>query len=241
MVSFSTFVKVSFPKDYQAKNVAGKDAVFEVKINEIKEDVEIVINDDFAKTLGMNDLNALKKIDQIIQKNSVLKDLKVIYRPHPVQQKRSSKNNFYNETFKNIILDKDAKKFYKKKFTQSFVTPLNYYPSLIKNSEFVIAPLTTLLIESLIFFKKILVLLHNDDFHYETPRRTFESMEHLKILRNREFLNYSYNFDDLEKALVNSYMTRNIKNKKKISNFLNKVIKNPKKFDKNIYNLVNKF
>ncbi len=192
-------------------------------------------------SLPFDDLNALKKIDQIIQKNSVLKDLKVIYRPHPVQQKRNSKNNFYNETFKNIILDKDAKKFYKKKFTQSFVTPLNYYPSLIKNSEFVIAPLTTLLIESLIFFKKILVLLHNDDFHYETPRRTFESMEHLKILRNREFLNYSYNFDDLEKALVNSYMTRNIKNKKKISNFLNKVIKNPKNFDKNIYNLVNKF
>ena len=57
----TTFVKVSFPKDYQAKNLAGKDAVFEVKINEIKEDVEIVINDDFAKTLGMNDLNELKK------------------------------------------------------------------------------------------------------------------------------------------------------------------------------------
>ncbi len=57
----TTSVKVSFPKDYQAKNLAGKDAVFEVKINEIKEDVENVINDDFAKTLGMNDLNALKK------------------------------------------------------------------------------------------------------------------------------------------------------------------------------------
>ena len=57
----TTSVKVTFPKDYQAKNLAGKDAVFEVKINEIKEDVEVIINDDFAKTLGMNDLNALKK------------------------------------------------------------------------------------------------------------------------------------------------------------------------------------
>ncbi len=54
-------VKVTFPKDYQAKSLANKIAVFEVTINEIKEDVEHKINDEFAKTLGMNDLNALKK------------------------------------------------------------------------------------------------------------------------------------------------------------------------------------
>ena len=54
-------VEVTFPQDYQAKNLAGKDAVFEVKINEIKEDVKVIINDDFAKTLGMKDLDSLKK------------------------------------------------------------------------------------------------------------------------------------------------------------------------------------
>ena len=57
----TTQVKVTFPKDYQAKNLAGKDAVFETKVNEIKEDVEVKIDDEFAKTLGMNDLEALKK------------------------------------------------------------------------------------------------------------------------------------------------------------------------------------
>ena len=56
-----TNVKVTFPKDYQAKDLAGKDAIFETKVNEIKEDVEIKIDDEFAKTLGMNDLEALKK------------------------------------------------------------------------------------------------------------------------------------------------------------------------------------
>ena len=55
------FVNVTFPKDYQAKNLAGKDAVFETKVIEIKEDVEVTINDEFAKTLGMDNLNALKK------------------------------------------------------------------------------------------------------------------------------------------------------------------------------------
>ena len=57
----TTFVNVTFPKNYQAKNLAGKEAVFETKVNEIKEDVEITINDDFAKTLGMNGLDELKK------------------------------------------------------------------------------------------------------------------------------------------------------------------------------------
>ena len=55
------FVNVNFPKDYQAKNLAGKKAIFETKVNEIKEDVDVIINDDFAKTLGMDDLKALKK------------------------------------------------------------------------------------------------------------------------------------------------------------------------------------
>jgi trigger factor len=54
-------VSVSFPEDYQAKNLAGKNAVFETTINEIKEDVDLKINDDFAKTLGMEDLKSLKK------------------------------------------------------------------------------------------------------------------------------------------------------------------------------------
>ncbi len=54
-------VKVTFPKNYQAKNLAGKEAVFETKINDIREDVEVTVNDDFAKTLGMDNLDALKK------------------------------------------------------------------------------------------------------------------------------------------------------------------------------------
>ena len=54
------FVKVTFPLDYQAKNLAGKEAVFETTVNEIREDAKLEINDDFAKTLGMESLEALK-------------------------------------------------------------------------------------------------------------------------------------------------------------------------------------
>ena len=54
-------ITVTFPEDYQAKHLAGKDAVFDTTIQEIKEDLDLEINDDFAKTLGMENLEALKK------------------------------------------------------------------------------------------------------------------------------------------------------------------------------------
>ena len=64
-------VNVTFPENYQAKNLAGKNAVFETTINEIKEDVELIIDDEFAKTLGMEDLKALKSAvsDQMIKQH----------------------------------------------------------------------------------------------------------------------------------------------------------------------------
>ena len=54
-------VKVNFPKNYQTKTLAGKEAVFETKVNQIKEDVEVKVDDELAKKLGMNDLEALKQ------------------------------------------------------------------------------------------------------------------------------------------------------------------------------------
>jgi len=68
------YIKVTFPEDYQAKNLAGKKAVFETTVNEIKEDVELLINDEFAKTLGMEDLKSLKSAvsDQITNQHDQL-------------------------------------------------------------------------------------------------------------------------------------------------------------------------
>ena len=54
-------VKVSFPKEYGAEELAGRDAIFDVEIHEIREDAEAEVNDDFAKQLGMDDVKALKE------------------------------------------------------------------------------------------------------------------------------------------------------------------------------------
>ncbi|EEU30655.1 trigger factor [Limosilactobacillus coleohominis 101-4-CHN] len=55
-------VKVTFPEDYHAKNLAGKEAVFNVKIQEVKEKQLPELDDEFAKDVDedVDTLDALK-------------------------------------------------------------------------------------------------------------------------------------------------------------------------------------
>ncbi|MEM6833163.1 MAG: trigger factor [Pseudomonadota bacterium] len=53
-------VEVSFPEDYGAEELAGKAAVFETKVTEVKKPEAVTIDDEFAKTLGLDDLASLK-------------------------------------------------------------------------------------------------------------------------------------------------------------------------------------
>lgn len=55
-------VKVTFPKEYHAENLAGQDAVFEVKVHEVKETVLPKIDDEFAKDLGHDSLKEYKEV-----------------------------------------------------------------------------------------------------------------------------------------------------------------------------------
>ncbi len=54
-------VKVKFPEDYHAKNLAGKDAVFAVEIKELMEPKEVKLDDEFAKSLGEESLEKLRE------------------------------------------------------------------------------------------------------------------------------------------------------------------------------------
>ncbi|MBY5971081.1 trigger factor [Ferrimonas balearica] len=53
-------VEVSFPEEYGAENLAGKAAVFECKIKEVKAPKAAEIDDELAKKFGAEDLAALK-------------------------------------------------------------------------------------------------------------------------------------------------------------------------------------
>ena len=54
-------VKIAFPDSYPAENLAGKDAVFDVTVKELRTAKLPEIDDEFAKSLGAENLSALKE------------------------------------------------------------------------------------------------------------------------------------------------------------------------------------
>ncbi len=54
-------VKVKFPEDYHAKELAGKDSVFAVTVKEMREPKAVELNDEFAKSIGEESLDSLKE------------------------------------------------------------------------------------------------------------------------------------------------------------------------------------
>ncbi|WP_293420103.1 trigger factor [Phenylobacterium sp.] len=55
-------VKVTFPEDYQAAHLAGKEAEFDVKVKEVAAPVETEADDAFAEKLGIESLDKLKEL-----------------------------------------------------------------------------------------------------------------------------------------------------------------------------------
>lgn len=54
-------VNVTFPADYGSADLAGKDAVFEVTVKEVKKPVDAAIDDELAKQLGLESLEQLRE------------------------------------------------------------------------------------------------------------------------------------------------------------------------------------
>ena len=65
----SRVVNVTFPGDYPVDTLKGKDATFAVTVKGVKTSGETTVDDEFAKSLGLNDLDQLKGLirDQLAQ------------------------------------------------------------------------------------------------------------------------------------------------------------------------------
>ncbi|MDX1580013.1 MAG: trigger factor, partial [Alphaproteobacteria bacterium] len=72
-------VAVTFPEDYGAEHLAGKEAVFDVTVHEVQEPKEVEINDEFATQLGLETLDELKDRikEQIQQEHDQLSRMKL--------------------------------------------------------------------------------------------------------------------------------------------------------------------
>jgi trigger factor len=89
-------IKVTFPKEYQAKNLAGKEAVFKVKLHEIQIKEKVELTEDMAKEL-LND-----------KENGSIEMVKEKIKEQLTQEKF---NKLYNNELKPKILESLVAKF----------------------------------------------------------------------------------------------------------------------------------
>ncbi len=55
-------ITVKFPEEYQAAHLAGKEATFDVKVHEVAKGDDIELNDEIAKSLGLESVDRLREI-----------------------------------------------------------------------------------------------------------------------------------------------------------------------------------
>ena len=53
-------VNATFPEDYHVENLAGREAIFKVKVNEVGSPIELKRDDEFAKKFGESDFETMK-------------------------------------------------------------------------------------------------------------------------------------------------------------------------------------
>lgn len=62
-------VKVTFPSDYHSEDLKGKEAIFKVKIHEVKTTMIPEIGPEFFEDLGMEGIDSLEKLEEQVKEN----------------------------------------------------------------------------------------------------------------------------------------------------------------------------
>lgn len=137
-----------------------------------------------GSTTACDEITTLKIFDEIIENNK--SNLTIIYRPHPWREKRLCFDCFKQEDFKHVIIDPQVEEdYYKEKIQNTESTSssnypsLQYYTGLLKYSNFIISPMSSMILEAGLFDVPALILAHDDGIHKITPSLLLQ-YEHFK-------------------------------------------------------------
>ncbi len=192
----------------------------------------------FLENTYPTEIIALSHLDKIISQNSIFKKYKIVYRPHPW---RKGKFLINLNNFKNVIIDNQMKaNFLKNNFSSSSQPNLDYYPSLLKNSELIISGPTTMVLESLIFRKKVLLLgFENSESPYSPANllRSYEHFTNIKQFKNIQINNQITALEEDFKKIYFSYKEKDKITDKKINFY---IYNDAKEYSKRLYLTVKK-
>ena len=119
---------------------------------------------------------ALERLDRAIDEHGL--DLKIVYRPHPHRRPRKRPDRVDEGRLRNVVLDPQVRDLYEASFkeygrraprSKPRYPALDYYPALLENAEFTICPLSTMIVESAIFERRVIVIAYDDGIHPDSP------------------------------------------------------------------------
>jgi hypothetical protein len=158
-------------------------------------------------TLGFDEITALTILENEIENNPDLyQRLKVIYRPHPWRQKRNCYDIFEQSKFKHVIMDEQiAEAYYSKISSSNFQPDLNYYPRLLKNGLFMVCPLSTMMLESLICKRDVLTIAYYDGIHKTSPNFVYSSYKHFEKIENLKGVSFCHEQESFAKKFRETF------------------------------------
>lgn len=157
--------------------------------------------------LEFDEVGVLQKLNEIISRHpDIFINVKVIYRPHPWRQ---GEDSVIGKVLENVIIDPQMIGAYSVRDSLNFQPDLSYYPSLLKNAEFVIGGLTSMIIEALIFRKRFLALAYDDGKNFTSQHNALKYYTHLQGLKEVEAISFCENIDTLEANFIDTWLSRN--------------------------------
>ena len=180
------------------------------RFNNYFKDRELKINNYFdhkyilfvGTALDFDEEGLLLIIDNVVEKyKKKWGNIKVIYRPHPWRQNNCQVKSSYGV---NIFTDPQILALNNDKSIKT-QPDLEYYSGLLKNAEFVMGGLTTMLIEGLIFRKQFLAFIHDNDKYVTNMANAWKYFEHFKNLDCVDAITLSYDKSDVEQKMIESW------------------------------------
>ena len=144
-----------------------------------------------ATSLPFDDIRTLELIDKEISINKNLRDYVVLYRPHPETFPRLNEKNFFDQSFKNVMIDQQMLSYYQGRFginegaqvaSAINITDLEYYPKLLSTIHCVVCPATTMTLEALLVGKPVVIICYDDGLNKWLPPSEIARYENVQEL-----------------------------------------------------------
>lgn len=149
--------------------------------------------------LKFDELQVLEKMNEILHRNKEFDNSKIVYRPHPEQNQTEE---LLNLKLDKVVLDPKINLLVEEHDNKAIPLSISYFPNLISNAQFVTGGLTSMLIESTIFYKRFLGLIHDDGQKYLSPKAIFENYTHFEGIEKLPNIDLCRDLDDLENKML---------------------------------------